>query len=177
MKKVTIQILAVLVIAITMVSCGKDDVPIAKDFLGNEYLIKVNGETYDEGTNIFAGIVEDLTEENVMQAGFGAALAIYFDKQNYVADKNLTVGLEETPGTEAYATGMLTMNENTGDILSYVAVEGSVKIESKNKLTFNLTCYEISDLGYDDELNYTGPVQGAKQYIISGFVTENSPNN
>lgn len=175
MKK-SISIIIALLTSILFFSCGEDD-PIIEDILGNKYKIVVNGNVYDEGQNIFAGITTFLDDEDGMQAGLTTTLAIVFDKSNYTSNKVLNVNINPNVSTDAAATGVLVLNKDQEDeeICMYVAVAGTVHILSKNKIEFDLTCYALEDIGYDDELNYSGPVDGAKVYHITGYIEENNP--
>ncbi len=174
MKHSILTISILMALSLMFASCGKDSDNALDELKGNAFQIKVNGEVYEEGRNLFAGIATYLGDEEAMQAGYGTTLGIVFAKADYVAGKPLTVGLAEMSGVNALATGVLVMNKDTEDedLFSFTAVGGTAKIVSKKRIEFNLICYRLTDLDYDDELNYTGPVPGAKKYVVSGYVTE-----
>ncbi len=96
-------------LSLMFASCGKDDKNALDELKGNEFQIKVNGEVYKEGRNLVAGIATYLGNEEAMQAGYGTTLGIVFAKADYAVGKTLTVGLINTPGVNAYASGVLVM--------------------------------------------------------------------
>jgi hypothetical protein len=172
MKKLTIPFFAIIAVVLTFSSCKKDSDSILDELQGNEYLIKVNGEVYEEGQNLFAGIAPDLTDENAMQAGLGVTMSLYFSRDKYMAGEVLEVGLEENTNTSAVASGTLVFNKDTDneEIVWYVALSGTATIVSKERIEFNLNCYSLDDIADNG-----GPAQGATPIIITGYVTENSP--
>ena len=167
MKNLVLSTFILMAVALTFSSCDKDDNPIIDTLQGDEYLIKIDGEVYEEGKSLFAGIVPHLTHEEAMQAGITPILTILFEKSNYVAGKKLAVSLLASDNVEVTATGILTYNKNTAneDTFFYTAKSGTITIVSKKRIEFKLTCYRLADIDKP----------GATPFIMTGYVTESNP--
>lgn len=171
MKTRLIKLLSIITIACAFSACSEESVT-DKLSVGNEYQIKINGEIYEEGSSLFAGIVYDEESEGTMIALTNSTLGITFDYANYQAGKTLKVGLEDTPDITAVAVGLFVNDANTEDeeIVIYAALSGTVTIVSKKRIEFNLNCCNTFDITYEGTL-----AEGAESIVISGFITEKSP--
>lgn len=173
MKKLITQILTLSIVLYSLTSCDKENGLINNDILGNnEYQIKLDNSVYDEGENIFAGIVYDLTDENYITAGFATTLSITFHINNYNAGEVIAIDFISDSDSIAIATGVLVLNPDTlnEDVFMYFAHSGSVTIVSKKKVEFDLSCYRFSDLTLEGAI-----IEGAVPFKLSGYITENNP--
>ncbi len=172
MKNLTFQIIAIVVVLLSLSSCGKEE-DVVDDFFGNnEYQIKVDGNVFDEGKSMFAGISEDVSNDNSMVAGLAVTLSILFEKKHYNKGEVLIAGPLDDSNTTAFVSGMLVKNPDTDneEMIYYVAESGTVKIVNKKKIEFNVTCYNLFDFTDEGAI-----VAGAVPFVVSGFVNENNP--
>ncbi|WP_282035572.1 hypothetical protein [Saccharicrinis aurantiacus] len=172
MKNLSIQLLAILTVLLSFSSCDKEKA--VDDLLGNnnEYMIKLNGEVYEEGESLLCGISQDVTHEEAMVAGVSPTITIAFEVKNYKAGEVLEVGLEEELNFRAVAAGVLILNADTDseEFITYVAKSGTATLVSKKRMEFDLNCYSLMDVNDDGSI-----IDGATMYHISGYVTENNP--
>lgn len=172
MKRLTVQAVAIVTLLFAVSACGSDDVTDVLGLDGNEYLIKMDGVVIEEGESPLSGIVVSVLDDNehILQASVYPTLIIEFDISDYEKGNILNISMDDDD-PEAVGMGVIVLNSGTADedMFLYVALSGTLKIVSKKRVEFNMTCYKLSDL--DDE----GVIPGSVPFVLTGYITENSP--